>query len=200
MTIRQLTERKFLQDRFGGRRKEQTSTVQDRPSRETYQECAAPHWQTAPLPIRPDDTVLNNSIPLFFIGRNHNGFWVAREAAGRCGGLFLFRRSAARFARRNGLADGGATMLMEHPIELDLPNHGSRLVELIGTTIDSVRRRAPFVTNLIEAAIAQWRKLGSQISCALAGHRRNREAIENDLFRDEYKLSSKNDDELPIPR
>ena len=199
MTIRQLTERKFLQDRFGGR-KEQTSTVQDRPSREAYQECAAPQWQTAPLPIRPDDTVLSNSIPLFFIGRNHNGFWVAREAAGRCGGLFLFKWSATRFARRNGLAGSGATMLVEHSIELDLPNQGSRLVELIGTTIDSVRRRAPFVSNLIEAAIAQWRKLDSQISCALAGHRRNREAIENDLFRDEYKLSSKNDDELPIPR
>ena len=91
-------------------------------------------------------------------------------------------------------------MLVDNSIELDLPNQGSRLVELIGTTIDSVRRRAPFVTNLIEAAIAQWRKLGSQISCALAGRRRNREAIENDLFRDEYKLSSKNDDELPIPR
>ena len=74
MTIRQLTERKFLQDRFGGRRKEQTSTVQDRPSREAYQECAAPQWQTAPLPIRPDDTVLSDSIPLFFIGRNHNSF------------------------------------------------------------------------------------------------------------------------------
>ena len=200
MTIRQLTERKFLQDRFGGRRKEQTSTVQDRPSREAYQECAAPQWQTAPLPIRPDDTVLSDSIPLFFIGRNHNGFWVAREAAGRCGGLFLFRRSAARFARRNGLADGGATMLMEHPIELDLPNQGSWLVEVIATTADVVKRRAPLVTNLIGAAIAGWRKLDEQISRALTDHGRNREAIENDLFRGQYKLASKNDDDLPISR
>ena len=198
MTIRQLTQRKFLQDWFSGR-KQQTSTVQDQPLEAAGKECAPP-WQTAPLPIRPDDTVLSDSIPLFFIGRNHNGFWVAREAAGRCGGLFLSRWSAARFARRNGLASGGATMLVEHSIELDLPNHGSRLVELIATTTDFVKCRAPFVTNLIGVVIAEWRKLDSQISRALTGHRRNREAIEHDLFRGEYKLASKNDDDLPILR
>ncbi len=32
-------------------------------------------------------------------------------------------------------------MLVEHTIELDLPNQGSRLVELITTTIDIVRRQ-----------------------------------------------------------
>lgn len=197
MTIRQLTQRQFLQDRFSNRK--QPSTVQDQPLEEAGKECAR-QWQTAPLPIRPDDTVLSDSIPLFFIGRNHNGFWVAREAAGRCGGLFLFRWSAARFARRNGLAGGGATMLVDHSIELDLPNHGSQLVELIVTTTDFVKRRAPFVTNLIGAAIAEWRKLDSQISRALTGHRRIREAIENDLFGGEYKLASKNDDDLPISR
>ena len=91
-------------------------------------------------------------------------------------------------------------MLVEHSIELDVPNHGNRLVELIGIAIDIVRRHAPSVANLIETAIAPWRKLDAQISTALTGHRRNREAIENDLFRGEYKLSSKNDDKLPIPR
>jgi hypothetical protein len=198
VTIRQLTQRKFLQDRFGGR-KQQAVAVQDQPLEEAGNECA-PRWQTAQLPTRPDDTVLNNSIPLFFIGRNQDGFWVARESAGRCGGLFLFRRSADRFTCRNGLAGGGATMLVEHSIELDLPNQGSRRVELITTTIDIVRRSAPFVTNLIDVAIAEWRKLDSKISRALTDHHRNREAIENDLFRGEYKLASKNDDDLPIWR
>jgi hypothetical protein len=141
VTNRQLTQRKFLQDRFNGR-KQQTSTVQDQPLEEADQECAPP-WQTAQLPTRPDDTVLSDCIPLFFIGRNQNGFWVAREAAGRCGGLFLFRWSAARFARRNGLAGGGATMLVEHSIELDLPNQGSRLVELIMRATGIVKRAKP---------------------------------------------------------
>jgi hypothetical protein len=194
MTLRQITQRKFLEERFNGRT-EQTVAVQDQPLKEAGQECAPP-WQTAPLPSRPDDTVLSDSISLFFIGRNRNGFWVVRESTGRCGGLFLFRRSAARFAARNG----GATMLVEQSIELDLPNQGSRLAELIATTIDIVRRRAPFVTNPIRVAIAKCRKLDSQISRALTDHHRNREAIENDLFRGEYKLASKNDDDLPIWR
>jgi hypothetical protein len=198
VTIRQLTQRKFLQDRLSGR-KQQAMPVQDQPLKEADNKYA-PRWQIAQLPTRPDDTVLSNSIPLFFIGRNQNGFWVAREAAGRCGGLFLFRRSADRFARRNGLAGGGATMLVEHSIELDLPNQGSRFAELIATTIEIARHRAPFVTNLIGVAIAQWRKLDSQISRALTDHRRNREAIENDLFGGQYELASKNDDDLPISR
>jgi hypothetical protein len=66
----------------------------------------------------------------------------------------------------------------------------------IATTIDIVRRRAPLVATFIGMVIAAWRKLDSQIAHLLADHRY---AIENDLFRGEYKLVSKNDDELPIP-
>jgi len=99
--------------------------------------------QTAQLPPRPDQTVLSDSIPLFFIGRNQSGFWVARESEGRSGGLFLFRWSAARFARKQSSPRGCATMLVEHTIELDLPNQSSGLVGPIATTIDIVRRRVP---------------------------------------------------------
>jgi hypothetical protein len=91
-------------------------------------------------------------------------------------------------------------MLVEHSIELDLANHGSRFAELITTIIDIVRRHAPFVINLIGVAIAQWGKLDARISRALTDHRRNREAIENDLFSGQYELASKNDDDLPISR
>ena len=85
-------------------------------------------------------------------------------------------------------------MLVEHTFELDVPNQGNRLVEPIAATIDIVRRRAPLVATFIGMVIAAWRKLDSQIAHLLADHRRNREAIENDLFRGEYKLVSKNDD------
>lgn len=191
MTIRQLVQRKFLHA--------QSSCQKQQPSSmKVGNECVA--RQTAQLPLRPDETVLSDSIPLFFIGRNQNGFWVAREAAGRCGGIFFFRWSAARFARKNVLTEGGATMLVEHSIELDLPNRGSRLAGLIAITMDIVKRRAPFVTNVIGVAVAQWRTLDLQISRARAHHRRNREAIENDFFGGEYKLASKNDDDLPISR
>jgi hypothetical protein len=163
--------------------------------------------QIAPLPRRPDRTFFSDSIPLFFIGRNQSGFWVARESEGRSGGLFLFRRSAARFARKKSSPRGCAVMLVEHPIALDLPNQGNRLVEPIRTIIDVIRRRAPLVTTCIGMAITAWRKLDAQISHALADHHRNREAIENDLFsnreaiekdlfRSEYKLVSKNNADL----
>jgi hypothetical protein len=165
--------------------------------------------QIVPLPRRPDRSFVSDSIPLFFIGRNQSGFWVARESEERSGGLFLFRRSAARFARKKSSPRSCALMFVERPIELDLSNQGNRLVEPIGTTIDVIRRRAPFVTSLIGMAIAAWRKLDAHISHALADHyrnreaivrdlSRNREAIERDLFRGEYKLVSKNDDDLPI--
>jgi hypothetical protein len=193
VTIRQLTQRKFLQARATGRIRQSQTQPLKRDAKASAQE-----WQTGQLPTRPDDTVLSDAIPLFFIGRNHNGFWVARDSAGRCGGLFLFRRSAARFARRNGLA--GATMLVEHPIELDLPNQGSKLAELMAALTNIVSRRAPRVAKLIGMAIAQLRSLDSQISRALDGHRRNREAIENELFGGEFTLASKNDDDLPISR
>ena len=91
-------------------------------------------------------------------------------------------------------------MLVEHTIELDLPNQGNRLVGPIATTIDIVRRRVPLVTTFIAFAIAKLRNLDSRISQALNAHHRNREAIENDLFGGEYKLVSKNDDDLPIQR
>ena len=196
VTIRQLTQRKFLDDLFSGT-KRQGSPLQHRPLKKSGMEFVL-EGQSGPLPSRPDDTILSDAIPLFFIGRNPNGFWVAREAAGRCGGLFISRRSAVRFARKNSLVGGGATMAVKHRIELDLPNQGSRLAELIAALTKVVTRRAPRVANLICFAIAQLRSLDSQISHTLADHRRNREAIENDLFRGEYELVSKNDEDLPI--
>jgi hypothetical protein len=152
--------------------------------KKTRQESGELHveGQIAQLPGRPDSTVLNDSIPLFFIGRNQSGFWVARESEGRVGGLFLLGWSAARFVRKKSSPRGCATMLVEHTIELDLPNQGNRLVEAIATTIDIVRRRVPLAATFIGMAIAEWRKLNSPIAHALNGHRRDSEAIENDLF------------------
>jgi hypothetical protein len=192
-----LSQRKFAQNRFSAWR---DRTVGGRDHRRKDFEMLQLQKQVAELPERPDRTVLSDSIPLFFIGRNRNGFWVARESGGRSGGIFVFNRSATRFASKKSSPRGCATLLVEHTIELDLPNQGSRLVGPIATTIDIVRRRVPLVTTFIAMAIAKLRKLDSRISRALNGYRQNREAIENDLFGGEYKLVSKNDDDLPIQR
>src|ERR1700746_1158268 len=135
-TFRQLSQRKVMHTRFSDWKRKMTGQKQARQDSGKLRV----QRQIALLSARPDSTVLNDSIPLFFIGRNRNGFWVAREAAGRCGGLFVFRRSAARFARKNGLAGGGATMLVEHSIELDLPNQGSKLIELMASLTEIVGR------------------------------------------------------------
>jgi hypothetical protein len=81
----------------------------------------------ANFPQRPNSGVLSESIPLFFISRNKLGFWIAREAQGRTGGVFLFKRSARRFADRSSAPTGCATMSLNERMELDLENQGNPL-------------------------------------------------------------------------
>src|SRR5665213_1589694 len=53
--------------------------------------------QTAPAkptpmatwPQRPDPSILSETIPLFFISRDSDGFWITCEADFRIGGIFL---------------------------------------------------------------------------------------------------------------
>lgn len=95
-------------------------------------DATAPATDTAvELPDRPDPCFLNKSIPLFFIARNKRGFWVAREAEGRIGGIFLLQRSALRFAKRNSRPQGCATMFLSDCFELDIDNRGNRLIAAV---------------------------------------------------------------------
>jgi len=111
---------------------------------------SVPVGMTAKFPRRPDSGVLSESIPLFFIARNRVGLWVAREAEGRTGGIFLFKRSALRFAERSSGPRGCATMFLAEHFELDLANHGNRLIGRIGAVLNvlaltspSIRLRSP---------------------------------------------------------
>ena len=168
------------------------------------QEPPPPCWPQATsatatqLPRRPDASVLSEAIPLFYIGRNKSGLWVVREAAGGSGGLFVFKQSAARFARRQSEPDGCAMMFLAEPFELDVDNQGGRFAGLLAAASKVVARRAPLLVSFIGPAIAEWRKLVTEISAAFAGHRRHRDAIEKELFRGQYTLCSKIDDDLPI--
>jgi hypothetical protein len=83
------------------------------------------------FPERPNSDALSESIPLFFIGRNALGFWVAREAKGRAGGVFIFRRSALRFASSNSAPAGSATMFLNDRLELDVKNQGNPLAAVL---------------------------------------------------------------------
>jgi hypothetical protein len=92
------------------------------------------------FPERPDSDVLGSSIPLFFITRNKIGLWIAREAEGHTGGIFLFKRSALRFAKTSSGASGCATMSLANRLELDIENRGSRLVAWVAALLKLLTR------------------------------------------------------------
>ncbi len=82
-----------------------------------------------PTPFQPlDPTVINASIPTFFVGRNRDGFWLARDASGESAGIFLFKRSAMAFARRVSRPQGCALVFLAERFELDVENQGNLLV------------------------------------------------------------------------
>ena len=89
--------------------------------------------QTAAAPVSEpflqlDPGCVSDAIPAFYIGRNSEGCWVARDTKGRVGGLFLFEAGALSFARRNSAPTGCATIYPSTTFELDLQNTGSPLV------------------------------------------------------------------------
>jgi hypothetical protein len=152
---------------------------------------------TSQLPRRPDPSALSEAIPLFYIGRSKNGMWVVREADGRSGGLFLFKQTAVRFARRQAEPAGCAMMFIDEPFELDVVNQDGSYAKP-ASSAEKADGRAPSVVAAIRSAVAAWRKLIARVSCSLASERRNRETIEKELFHGQYTLASKNDDDLPI--
>jgi hypothetical protein len=156
-------------------------------------------FATYKFPPRPDASAVSDTIPLFYIGRNRNGVWVVRAADGRSGSLFLLKRSALRFARSQSEPAGCAMMFLAEPIELDIDNQGSRCAGPM-STIEKAARRAPVVGAFLGSAVAAWRRFAAYVSHALASERRHRAAIEHELFGDQYRLTSKNDDDLPVVR
>jgi hypothetical protein len=105
-------------------------------------------------PLDPD--IINEAVPAFFIGRNKEGFWVARDVKGQVGGIFLFEHSALAFARRNSRPAGCATIYPSERFELDLENRGNPLVRHLGSVIRLSRRaRRPLagVIGKMKAAV-----------------------------------------------
>ena len=82
-----------------------------------------------------DPGIVNAAIPAFFIGRNKEGFWVARDAGGRIGGIFLLENYALSFVRRNSRPAGCATIFPSERFELDLENKGNPLAAELGSLI-----------------------------------------------------------------
>jgi hypothetical protein len=121
-----------------------------------YRATPAARGGLAQFPARPNAQTLSESIPLFFIARNGNGLWVAREAEGRTGGVFLFKRSAIRFAENHSAPVGCATMFPSERLELDVDNRGGVLAGWIDAALRMAARRkrshaaAMVATSLVE--------------------------------------------------
>ena len=111
--------------------------------------AADPGTPGAPfLPLDPG--AVCEAIPAFFIGRNQEGFWVARDARGQIGGLFLSESGALSFARRNGDSAACATIYPSSVFELDLENMGNPLITpllLLKRFASRARRRIAALTG-----------------------------------------------------
>ena len=101
---------------------------------------------TVTAQFRPlDPGIVNEAIPAFFIGRNQEGFWVARDVNGRIGGIFLLEDSAVSFARRQSGPAACATIFPSERFELDLENSGNPLVTQLGPLMRLWRRMATLI-------------------------------------------------------
>jgi hypothetical protein len=101
-------------------------------------------------PFAPlDPGIVNEAIPAFFIGRNSDGFWLARDVKGKTGGIFLFERSALSFARRHSRPQGCATIFPSERFELDLENQGNSLVAPLGRLMRLATRVWQRITAVI---------------------------------------------------
>ncbi len=72
----------------------------------------------------PSPSFLRQSI-VFLVGRNSRGKWVVQDQRGLCGGLFVNRNEALKFARLengNGLE---AVIIVPGTLELDLAPHAT---------------------------------------------------------------------------
>jgi len=98
-----------------------------------------------------DPGVVSEAIPAFFIGRNKEGFWVARDVKGRIGGIFLLENSALSFAKSQSQPGGCATIFPSHRFELDLKNSGNPLASQLGSLMRLRRRAAAFIGKVTEA-------------------------------------------------
>ena len=104
--------------------------------------------------FRPlDAEIVNEAIPAFFIGRNREGFWVARDANGQIGGIFLLENSAVSFARENSQPVGCATIFPSERFELDLENNGNLFVAYLRPLMRLRRQTAAFSGKLTKAIV-----------------------------------------------
>jgi hypothetical protein len=103
---------------------------------------------------RPGPDVVNETIPVVFIGRNRDGFWVARDAEARFGGLFWRKQAALDFAKTNAASGGYAAVFPLARFELDMENQGNPLAGSLGIARRLLVRQAQRLGALARKLLA----------------------------------------------
>jgi hypothetical protein len=115
-----------------------------------------------PGPSRPEASSREPDTALFLIGKNKDGFWVAREENGCAGGVFFTERGARQFATRWAPPLGCTTKRVSEPLELDFKGGGNIFIPLIAGFKGAYRVPAPLrdvmsvVVSLAAVAISVW--------------------------------------------
>jgi hypothetical protein len=123
-----------------------------------FSESQASKPSASPSCFQPlDPGILNAAIPAFYIGRDADGFWLARDARGKSGGAFLLKSSALAFAKRmsrpKGSTTGCATIFLYERFELDLENQGNPLLPYLR----EIKRRMALLSHRIVRLTASVR-------------------------------------------
>jgi len=61
-----------------------------------------------------------NGSPLFLVGKDSQGHWVARDQSGLCGGIFVGRAEALKFAMAENGNRPQAVVMVPGVLELDM--------------------------------------------------------------------------------
>jgi hypothetical protein len=72
------------------------------------------------MPKGEPPSASSSNSPLFLIGKNSHGNWVVRDQSGLCGGLFVGRAEALKFAMFENGNRPNAVIMVPGVLELDI--------------------------------------------------------------------------------
>jgi hypothetical protein len=76
-----------------------------------------------PPASKQETTMATNTTPLFLVGKDARGRWVAQKQHGKTGGLFVNREAAIKFAMFENGRHPEAIVTVPGVFELDLGDH-----------------------------------------------------------------------------
>ena len=79
---------------------------------------------------------------LFFIGKDSHNSWVVQDQQHRCGGLFVDRAEALRFALSENGHRPQAVIMVPGIFELDMSGNASAVVQMALPAEVALKRRA----------------------------------------------------------